>query len=240
MSTALTKSIFQYQGRTVRCGGTKEKPSFVAQDVCEILEIKNHRDAISSLPTEYRGTEVFYTAGGPQSVTVVYEFGLYELIFRSSKPEAQDFKKWVYGVLRTIRESGGYRAKKREEYGRLGRSEDWVEKREQGIEIRKEFTTTLKERGVEGWQYGNCTNAIYRPILGGSASEVKKTRRLPKSSSIRDNLSTIELLKVALSEHVAQERIEEENRRGHSQCWEACKDAGTAIAAACDTRRQIK
>jgi len=49
------------------------------------------------------------TLGGPQEVSIVNESGLYALIFRSRKPSARLFRKWVTTeVLPAIRRSGGY------------------------------------------------------------------------------------------------------------------------------------
>ncbi len=50
-----------------------------------------------------------HTPGGPQSVTVLSEPGLYRLIFQSRKPSAEAFKKWVFGeVLPSLRKTGAY------------------------------------------------------------------------------------------------------------------------------------
>src|SRR5690606_26333904 len=47
--------------------------------------------------------------GGKQSMSVINESGLYELIFASRKPEAKMFKKWVkQEVLPSIRKHGAY------------------------------------------------------------------------------------------------------------------------------------
>ena len=47
--------------------------------------------------------------GGNQKMTIVNESGLYSLIFRSRKPEAKEFKKWVTTeVLPSIRKQGYY------------------------------------------------------------------------------------------------------------------------------------
>lgn len=49
------------------------------------------------------------TLGGSQRMSVVSESGLYALVFKSRKPEAQAFRKWVTSeVLPTIRKTGAY------------------------------------------------------------------------------------------------------------------------------------
>ena len=49
------------------------------------------------------------TPGGPQEMTIINESGLYMVIFRSDKPEAKAFKRWVtHEVLPSIRRTGRY------------------------------------------------------------------------------------------------------------------------------------
>ena len=51
------------------------------------------------------------TPGGMQELKVISESGLYALIFRSRKPEAKAFSKWVRSeVLPNLRKTGGYGA----------------------------------------------------------------------------------------------------------------------------------
>lgn len=50
------------------------------------------------------------TLGGPQNMSAVNESGLYALVFKSRKPEAKAFRKWVTSeVLPTIRKTGQYK-----------------------------------------------------------------------------------------------------------------------------------
>lgn len=101
---------FSYHSHPVR---TIKKPDksiwFVAKDVCEVLDIVNHRHAIRSLEDDEKGVAKSDTLGGDQSVAIISESGLYALIFRSNKPEAKTFRKWVTAeVLPAIRQNGAY------------------------------------------------------------------------------------------------------------------------------------
>lgn len=96
--------------RVVMRGG---EPWFVARDVCAILEIANSRDALSSLEEDEKITvanpDGNPRAGIPHEFNVVSESGLYALVFKSRKPEAKRFRKWVTSeVLPSIRKTGGY------------------------------------------------------------------------------------------------------------------------------------
>ena len=60
-----------------------------------------------------------------------------------------------------------------------GRAEDDIQRRIESIPVRNGFTGTLKSAGVEhGVDYAGCTNVLYVPILGGTAAEVKRRRKL--------------------------------------------------------------
>lgn len=86
------------------------EPYFVAKDVCDVLEIVKHRDAVARLDDDERGRPVVVdTLRGKQSMATVNESGLYTLIFQSRKPEAKTFRKWVTKeVLPNIRKHGFY------------------------------------------------------------------------------------------------------------------------------------
>ena len=45
-----------------------------------------------------------------QTMLIISEFGIYDAVFNSHKPEAKDFKRWVYGVLKTLRQASGLEA----------------------------------------------------------------------------------------------------------------------------------
>ena len=85
---------------------------FVAKDVCKVLGISNHKDAVSRLDDdEMRGVGITDLIGRTQRMSAVSESGLYHLVFQSRKPEARKFRRWVTGeVLPQIRMTGGYRA----------------------------------------------------------------------------------------------------------------------------------
>lgn len=79
----------------------------VLKDVCNALGLDTRmtsrrleKDALFRHPLE--------TAGGQQEMLIVGEYGIYEVIFRSNKPEAKDFRKWVYRMLSELRKASGY------------------------------------------------------------------------------------------------------------------------------------
>jgi prophage antirepressor-like protein len=90
----------------------EQKIWFVAKDIGEMLELKNIRYNLAELPKGVSNTYPLATDGGVQNLTVVSEGGLYRLVFKSRKPEAEAFVTWVTEeVLPQIRKTGSYSVK---------------------------------------------------------------------------------------------------------------------------------
>lgn len=100
--------------RLVRTIRIEDKYWFAAKDVCDILDIKNSRDAIEKLDEDEKGVALTDTLGGKQELTIVSEGGLYTLILRSRLATTAGtiqhrFRKWVTNeVLPSIRKTGSY------------------------------------------------------------------------------------------------------------------------------------
>ena len=110
-----------------------------------------------------------------------------------------------------------------------------IETRLKGKHIRISFTSVLQDHGVtQGWQFGACTNAIYQPLLGGTASEVKEQRGLAKSANLRDDMSNLEIASVMLAEEIALKKIETDNIQGFTGCRDASADAGNRVRSILD------
>jgi prophage antirepressor-like protein len=100
---------FNPSNQSVRVEVINNEPWFVAKDVCDVLNHSNSRVAIQMLDDDEKGVSKVYTLGGTQEMAIVNESGLYNLIFRSNKPEAKAFRKWVTSeVLPSIRKTGQY------------------------------------------------------------------------------------------------------------------------------------
>lgn len=104
--------VFNASNQQVRTVMIENEPYFVAKDVCIILGISNHNDAVSRLDDDEKRGSALPTPSGTQQMVVVNESGLYHLIFQSRKPEAKAFRKWVTAeVLPTLRRTGRYEVK---------------------------------------------------------------------------------------------------------------------------------
>lgn len=111
--------IFENNEFEIRTTTINNEPYFSLSDICNVLDIKNSRDAKSRLnPNGVGSTDVGVVTGikadGSKAVqnvimTFINESNLYKLAFQSRKPQAERFTDWVTSeVLPTIRKHGAY------------------------------------------------------------------------------------------------------------------------------------
>ena len=108
--------------------------------------------------------------------------------------------------------------------------EQWLETRLRGKRTRGTFTSALSRAGVSQNAYGDCTNAIYLPVLGHKASALKKIIRIKrnittKKVSIRDNLPAEDLDRVEQSEGVAIGQLKRMHNRLQGTPRSAARDS---------------
>jgi prophage antirepressor-like protein len=93
----------------VRIVGTYEEPWFIAKDICKKLGLINTAMAMKKIPEKWRGSIRLTTSHGEQTCNIVNEAGLYNLVMRCDKPEAQKFREWICeDVLPSLRKKGKY------------------------------------------------------------------------------------------------------------------------------------
>lgn len=91
----------------VRSLTLNDEPWFVASDVCKSLDIKNATDTLKRLDEDEKSRFNLGLPGG--ATNCVNEYGLYNLVLASRKPEAKKFKRWItHEVIPSIRKTGGY------------------------------------------------------------------------------------------------------------------------------------
>lgn len=99
-------------GKEFKMYGTIENPLFLAKDVVQgVLEIRNVSQFISQNIDEDEKVRVYFKNIGSRSGSEQWfltEDGLYEALMQSRKPIAKAFKKEVKGILKQIRQTGGY------------------------------------------------------------------------------------------------------------------------------------
>jgi len=86
---------FNFKNMDVRVFTKNNVHWFVLNDVCEILEFHNPCDAFSILDEDKKNIFFISTISGSPKTMVINKKGLYRLVLRSRKPEAEQFNKWV-------------------------------------------------------------------------------------------------------------------------------------------------
>ena len=81
----------------------------VATDLAKVIEHSTVSKMVESIDKEWKGASIVPTLGGNQSMTVIWEPGVYQLLAKSRKPQAKPFQKWLFEeVLPSIRKTGSY------------------------------------------------------------------------------------------------------------------------------------
>jgi hypothetical protein len=107
----------------------------------------------------------------------------------------------------------------------------WLAKRVQGKVARSQLTSTLARHGVLGRGFADCTNAIYRPLLGGKKSEVCKANGIdPKKVSMRDMMTIEQLMATGMAELIAAKNIARFDAQGNEKCAHECARAAQKVA----------
>lgn len=133
--------------RTVEING---EPWFVANDICYALDLTNTTMAMSRLDEDERTK---FNLGRQGEANVVNEFGLYNLVLASRKPEAKQFKRWItHDVIPTIRRHGAYM------------TDGIIERTLQDPDYLIQLATTLKEERAKR-QLAEAENYKNKPMV---------------------------------------------------------------------------
>jgi prophage antirepressor-like protein len=92
MTESIVSYTFPVTHEEIRAVLRDGEPWFVAKDVCGGLCLTDVSMALRNIPEKHKGTSKVCTPGGAQDMTLISEPGLYRLVMRSNKPEAQPFR----------------------------------------------------------------------------------------------------------------------------------------------------
>lgn len=101
---------FNYSGKQIRVIEKDGQPWWVLRDVCEALGLDSPHKVSDRLEEDERNQiPITDSIGRGQYTTIVNEPGIYNVILRSDKPEAKQFKRWItHEVIPSIRKHGAY------------------------------------------------------------------------------------------------------------------------------------
>ena len=111
-------------------------------------------------------------------------------------------------------------------YRKKGYSEEWINQRLKTIDIRKEFTDELKEKGIgEAKDFAILTNILTQAWSGYSVRAYKNLKGL-KKENLRDNMTNTELILNMLAETSSTEISKSKNRKGFKEAEDSVKKGG--------------
>lgn len=96
-----------WNGHEIRFVEVKGEWWAVLKDVCDALGLKT-KYIVERLDDEVVSTDhVSDSLGRDQEMLIVNEYGIYDAVFQSRKKEAKQFRRWVYDLLKELREADG-------------------------------------------------------------------------------------------------------------------------------------
>ncbi len=158
--------------------------------------------------------------------------GVLRIVMSVPSPKAEPLKQWMAQVsTERIEETEnpelGFE-RLREIYKAKGYSDEWIERRMQSIETRKQLTEEWKKRGVkEGQEYSILTATVAKGTFGLTPSEHKELKGLAKpSENLRDHMTPLELIFTALSEEITRSMAVKEDAQGFNENHDVAIDGG--------------
>lgn len=82
----------------------------VAADVAEALRYSQTTNMLRKVKPAQKGLHLMNTLGGLQEVSIISEKGIYAVIMRSRRCEAEAFQDWVFDVIKSLRQAAGLEA----------------------------------------------------------------------------------------------------------------------------------
>lgn len=162
--------------------------------------------------------------------------GILRIIMSIPSPHAEPFKLWLAQVgeqhIQDIENPELAIERAKEIYKLKGYTDEWIEKRLQTIETRKQLTDEWQKRGVkEGQEFSILTATIAKGTFGVSPSEHAKLKGLEKEN-LRDHMTPLELILTALGEEVTRTIANNEDAKGFNENHEAAQKGGKTAGEA--------
>ncbi len=167
--------------------------------------------------------------------------GVLRLMMSVPSPNAEPFKLWMakvgYERIEEIENPELGMERIRILYKAKGYSDEWIERRMQSIETRKQLTEEWKNRGVkEGQEYAILTAEIAKATFGLTPSEHGKLKGLEKQN-LRDHMTPLELIFTALGEEVTRSIAVAEDAKGFLDNQNAAVQGGKLAG---DARERVE
>lgn len=171
--------LFNFKGMEFTVVLINDEPNWIAKEICDYLELSNPSVALQGLK---EGTQKKYINGETLSqlkelpnfnlgsrtaeLNLLTEAGVYKLIFKSRKPNAEDFTDWISErVLPSLRNKGKY---------------DIVEEKLQTIKDEKEKNLSLTVYNLEQAVKSNPTDMLMMFTYNSKKQELETYKELKR------------------------------------------------------------
>ncbi len=156
---------------------------------------------------------------------------LFRLIQSIPSPKAEPFKLWLakvgYERVQEIADPEKALNRSRGYWQKMGRSQQWIQQRMMGQEIRNKLTDYWKNNKVkEKKEYAILTDIIHKEWSDLTTKEHKKYKSL-KTGNLRDHMTDAELVFTALAELSTRQIAEADRAQGLDENKIPAKKGGT-------------
>ena len=237
-----------FKGKEIRKIIYKNEWWFSVVDVCGVLaesvdggaywrKLKQRLNKEGSeIVTFCHGLKLEATDGKKYLTDCANTEGIFRIIQSIPSPKAEPFKRWLarvgYERIQEIEDPELATKRTRALYKAKGYSEDWIEKRMRGIQVREQLTNEWKNRDVGGdREYAILTAEISKAAFNMTPSEYKNFKGL-KRENLRDHMTDLELIFSMLGEASTTEIAKNKNTQGFTQNKKAAKEGGTVAGNA--------
>ena len=161
---------------------------------------------------------------------------IFRIIQTIPSPKAEPFKRWLarvgYERIQEIEDPELATKRTRALYKAKGYSDEWIEKRMRGIQVREQLTNEWKNREVGGdREYAILTAEISQATFGMTPSQYKKFKGL-KRENLRNHMNDLELIFSMLGEASTTEIAKNKDAQGFIQNKTAARQGGNVAGNA--------
>ena len=241
-----TSIVPSFEGKEIRKVWHDEQWYFSVVDVIGILtdsqDPSNYWTTIklrdNQLPTLCRRLKMKATDGRNRLTDCANTEGVFRIVMSVPSPKAEPLKMWLAEQgSRTIDETENpelLSERQAEIYRAKGYTDEWILRRMQTIDTRKQLTDEWKNRGVvDNREFSILTATIAKGTFGLNPTEHKKLKGLEKpSQNLRDHMTPLELILTALGEETTRVIAVNQNAQGYEGNHEAATKGGKTAGEA--------
>lgn len=176
--------LFDINEHNVEFGVTEDgTPYAVGPGFAKMLGYRDAANAVRLLDEDEYGTRILSTSDSngrltARPTTVIYEDGIWELIFRSNLPGAKAAKKRVKEILREVRKTGSYNPHTAEHSPLVG-----YRVREKGnYKVLRDIVAGASDYDPQSeasrYRFAELQNYLYRQITGMNAAQLMRYREI--------------------------------------------------------------